>query len=802
MSDAFSHEGSRGRAAWTVGALLLLLPPILLAPAWRLWGLSGLEDGLLYYLPQRVWFAERIRAGEWPLWQRETYGGFPVFADPQMAMYYPPTWLFVVLPPQRAYPLSICLHYSLAGWLMYRLCRGLDRGRRAAALGAVLWMFSGFMLSHREHLTMHHAAAWAPGVVWAWHRWASTGRPGHWVLGVALVAMQILAGHVQIPLMTAPLALAWVAWVAPRRRRVWLGALAGFAVAALACSVQIIPSLQLLGESAGRRDYHVLAWNSLSYRSLALLLFPLLFGQRTPNFYAAPWFGPSHQCEQTAYVTLIGLALAIGGWVLMRRTDRRVRFWGWAVLIGLVLSLGRNAGVYILMMLIPLFNVLHTPARWLMVVHMGLIILAAFGADALIRPMDRRPFADLIWRRWIPRGMAVAAVLILAWFCLAPSAQPGRAAGLGNPAIWLPLGLMTATVVLVTRLGGRGGRASCPPVQAGGTPAPHAAESKIQNPKSKIDNRRDGLRGIAIIALAITDLATVAPFLDVSTSSPEAITRSPAAEVLRTAGFRRETDRVWVIPGDPYSRSRECLMPDTNLLDGVSTFNGYGPMLPKEQRELMRFERWGITDEAKDWLACPEILSRLGVGYVVLRDPNIPRGELPGGWEPLGEAPDDVRIYRNRNPAPLWYTTDKYHWCSRQEEAVAEIRAEMKSRRPRGPVLLEGVHPPGQVVGPGRTLDFCVLGSSARFTVGSDSGTLLVWLNHWYPGWRATVDGREAALYRADVLGQGIFVPAGQHRVEFRFEPQALGWGIALSLLGTVICVALLILRRRTPVNP
>ena len=32
----------------------------------------ALEDDLIYYLPIRQYIAERIRAGEWPLWNRLT----------------------------------------------------------------------------------------------------------------------------------------------------------------------------------------------------------------------------------------------------------------------------------------------------------------------------------------------------------------------------------------------------------------------------------------------------------------------------------------------------------------------------------------------------------------------------------------------------------------------------------------------------------------------------------------------------------------------------------------------------------
>jgi hypothetical protein len=41
----------------------------------------------------------------------------------------------------------------------------------------------------------------------------------------------------------------------------------------------------------------------------------------------------------------------------------------------------------------------------------------------------------------------------------------------------------------------------------------------------------------------------------------------------------------------------------------------------------------------------------------------------------------------------------------------------------------------------------------------------------YYPGWLAEVDGRPASIQRAFVLFRGVEVPAGTHRVTFRFAP-------------------------------
>ena len=42
------------------------------------------------------------------------------------------------------------------------------------------------------------------------------------------------------------------------------------------------------------------------------------------------------------------------------------------------------------------------------------------------------------------------------------------------------------------------------------------------------------------------------------------------------------------------------------------------------------------------------------------------------------------------------------------------------------------------------------------------------------PGWIAEIDGKRVPILRADVLFRGVEVPAGRHRVVFRFVPFSL----------------------------
>ncbi|WP_373809538.1 hypothetical protein [Porphyromonas loveana] len=78
----------------------------------------------------------------------------------------------------------------------------------------------------------------------------------------------------------------------------------------------------------------------------------------------------------------------------------------------------------------------------------------------------------------------------------------------------------------------------------------------------------------------------------------------------------------------------------------------------------------------------------------------------------------------------------------------------------------------------------------------------------YYPhGWTATIDGQPASIIRANYVLRALELPAGQHRVEFRFDPRSLHiteaiakTALVLLLLGIVVSVLYpFVLRKKRP---
>ena len=85
--------------------------------------------------------------------------------------------------------------------------------------------------------------------------------------------------------------------------------------------------------------------------------------------------------------------------------------------------------------------------------------------------------------------------------------------------------------------------------------------------------------------------------------------------------------------------------------------------------------------------------------------------------------------------------------------------------------------------------------------VNTSQAGYLVLTDAYYPGWTATIDGQPAEIERADIMFRAVKVPAGQHRVEMRYQPLSFTLGAVISLgTGVLLIAGWFIARRRNRV--
>jgi hypothetical protein len=326
-----------------------------------------LRDHFDYFQPLRWFTAEELRHGRLPLWNAYSASGEPWLANPQTAVFYPPAWLFVVLPFATAYTLFLALHVMLAGWgALLLFNRFASPG--AALAAALALMFGGPTMSLLDINDNLATFAWMPLVLWCA---LARVRP-QW--SALAIAMSFLAGE---PFFAA---LGALAFAVIRRRSTINVALTSIGFTA----VQLFPFLEYVRDSdrAAGIPRHQLLRDSMPLRDWLGL--------------AAPFdIGASQHFIPVVYVGLGTVVLAVIG-LAARSAQRAARVCAAVILLCILVAAGAYfAPTAALLTHLPL-AIFRYPARVVPLAALAICALAAMGIDRAVRP------------RWI---VAVAAVM-------------------------------------------------------------------------------------------------------------------------------------------------------------------------------------------------------------------------------------------------------------------------------------------------------------------------------------------------------------------------------------------------------
>jgi hypothetical protein len=80
------------------------------------------------------------------------------------------------------------------------------------------------------------------------------------------------------------------------------------------------------------------------------------------------------------------------------------------------------------------------------------------------------------------------------------------------------------------------------------------------------------------------------------------------------------------------------------------------------------------------------------------------------------------------------------------------------------------------------------------YTSSNPREGLAVFSDIWYPyGWKAYVDGKETPIIRANYVLRALRLPAGNHKIEFKFHPQKFYVGNTVAGISSALLYLLLI---------
>lgn len=723
----------------------------------------------------------RWRRGEVPLWNPYQLCGIPIVPTLQTGVFYPGNVAFLVLPPARALMVTAALHIALTGWLAawYVARRGVSITGMGAA--AILGAFGADVLQRFWVSAFMHASPWIFACLIALD--ALLERPSRRA-AVALAAafgVQFLAGWPQCSVLTAYLLTARVVWVLATRREGWTQAGRVVAMLALAAGlwvlltgVQLLPTARLLPQAS--RNPAGLTAAAVEGEGLAYAPTRMLADATAAR--------PSLRLKRP-YIGAVGLLLLLAAWWRPLR-PRDTVFYTLVLVGGVWMALGMSGGLYrVYYEFIPTGRWFRDPPRFLYLAHTAAVVLVAFGAENVHRRLANRVEPGTR-RTLLAGGAAVLACLALALYATRDTAAvlgvPRAGAWLAAVRPWWPLLGCVAALVTLARWRPRPGIVRLVLVCGA---ALWIADLFYAN--------RNGHAVVTERGHYWADPTVLGIPAEASVAGPRVLLVSDWLDFALNAKWGELAGLAAVDDYDNLHPAR---------FSRFFYFAQHGTPAPAT---LLTAGRAGIGLDA----AHPELLSLLGVRWIAYRGSPLRQlwvdrwpGALPPGvvdrTTPAARE-RGILLAENTRALPRAYVVHTLETVPTETDALRRL-TEPDALAGRVAVRIgatSGTRTSGDASANDRATIERYAPEHVRVRVENATPGWLVLADSWYPGWRATVNGRPADIARVNVLVRAVPVPAGASTADFTFRPRAQLAGGALSVLGMAACGLLVLPRRR-----
>ncbi|MBN2310106.1 MAG: YfhO family protein [Candidatus Hydrogenedentes bacterium] len=709
-----------------------------------------LFDPLISFRPDNLLIQEAVRHGEWPLWNTLEYGGMPLLANHQTALFYPPRLIVPFLDVDLAMHLLVLFRLWLCGITAYVCTRLLRMSIPGARFFSVAWMLATFNLLWCYH-PLPDVSCWLP-VLFVGVEFVLEGRYRRGFSAMVFGAVLILfAGHPESCFAFCEgLGLYFLARLILERRwgrRLWapVAVCAGaWTLALLVYAVQVIPFLEYLVNSY---TYSVRSGEGhhAAFPAGALVTFwvPRFFGTTADGtFYDLSKWNSNIMCAQYP-----GMAVWCGIMLLLARRGKA----------GAAPTEGPGARVPALVITTVFFVLLSFDFPTLSWVHrlpllssMQEIYHVCFAHFAL--PM-------------------LGAIGLERWF-----SRPRRLRGLA----WIaPLAVAVAILVTVLYRFNAGmlnmcGVAHYVQIQIL-IVALFAAAACVILAVSCFSSRPRlfyALLTVCVAADLLVNMRGMLPTMARDQIFPETKLTTFLEGVPRPA-------RIGVAEGSVESGAISNY--------GIEEWLGYDGLFPERP---IRFQKELGPDV---WNAMEPVYSIQYYLHEPKYDPKFPLEELlEKGDMAYVDTLDGREIYKNRRAFPRAFLAAGIEVIPDADALFERMLSD--DFDPRRTVAIQ-VAPKGELPHAAADGALAALGTAdiaeyrpthIRIDVDAAERAVLVLSDSYYPGWQARIDGEPAEVFPAYYAFRGVVVPAGQHTVEFSYFPWSLRIGLAISTLALI----------------
>jgi len=793
---------------WMIVAALALLP--------LAWYFTTLFTGQCYfdadlldqYYPWWEYARQSLLHGRFPLWNPHVFGGMPYHVNPDNALFYPLRLPLMFLGFFKGVAILRALDTAVGCVGMYFLLRNFRTLRLPAFLGALMFGYGSYMSYQFVHVTYINTAVWFPWQLLFLHRLMCRPQLRLAIVLALITATAFLGGSMSI-FLVGHVALAVVALFraielcADRRWATLRQALALLVLAAAGAGalglVVLAPALQFIHFSTRMQPeiyYPQIHMFSMAPEALRTLLYPYQH-----LYYGAP-YSPTYTIT-FVHVPYVGLA---GGFlVLLNLLSRRhARLLSPAAVIlcfSILMAMGTNTAFFPWMYRhVGFFQWFRWPHDYLFMSYAMIAILAASGLDVVWRDPRRYGMRVvalgaiylIVGCLWMPNrvtavALAAGALLVLA---VAVGRRFVRPSGAWRPTL---AAILTAAVLADLLVFSSQYRLTMPRSAL----SLDRVAQVLAPVRGEVPGGRQGGR-CAMAAFApeycrdqqdvlfdYIPLAGNLPAEVLARFNPRAwLRRLPPCDLADEAWTREE--------GYQYSNVRDDVIyypVNAAMILGDEEMSGYDPFMIERIRVMFRA------------IPITRLWNLFNVTHVVA--PN----RLIQDPLDLASATNGLYVYANRDAFPRVMLPRTVRAGLSEAAVLTELAS--PTFDPRETVLLESPLPgglPDQAAEPSRSgeREAHVLVNEPERVVAtatlSAPGVLVLHGVH-YPGWKAFADGRELPILQANYVFRAVVLPAGTHRVEFRYEPAIFRWSAFVSsvawLAGLAALVAMGIHERR-----
>lgn len=718
--------------------------------------------------------------GDFPQWNPYLFGGMPYVAAMHGDIFYPTFLLRLVLPTDVAMTWGMILHFFLCGLATYWFLRqGARLSFFAALVGGVAYMMGGFVSSllSAGHDGKLFVSALLPVTLLVVTWGVRDGRKYAWGVLALVIGLAVLTPHPQLLQYLLLGAGAWALFLAFggvgaeqllvgtafRRLGYALGAviLGGFIGA-----IQYLPVREYVDWSprAGGMDYESATQFSFPIEELLNTYLPQFSG--IFNLYWGRNGIHFHSEYVGAGVFVLAAAAFGAGWTGARK--RLFRFWVGFGVVSLLWALGGHTPFFQLVYnVVPGTRFFRAPSTIFFLTTFAIAVFAALGTERLL---GARLTARYAWGWLIGSGL-VALIALAGGFTMlaqALSVVPQTADNIELGASAVRLGALrslafVAIVCGVIVLLARGLLAA-------------------------------RLAGWALAGACAADLWSVERlYWEFSPRAAVIYASDPIVEFLKKLG---QPARVLAVglPGLPMNPYDPFLGRDALMVHRVRITTGY------HGNELGRYQQLGTVQQLYDQRWNPTWWALTNTEFALVNSDTVPIEGVQRVVGPIRNAAGSfVSLFMLPGEHPFSWVAPaitKYPDASVLEalhapnfpvrsvalfDAASSVEGVQLTALPASLALTTHTetYEPGHIV--------------LTLSAPAPKGSALVVSENYYPGWRASVDGKPAVVERANLVLIGVPLPEGARRVELTFASDSYARGKTITLAALVLSVLLAI---------